>query len=456
MGKFAKIAIVFIVAVIVIATGFLYETGRLNLLSTGRISTQYPTTSPQYNSPNVVSSNQVNKSVGGSWTQTTGTVGVANNASSGIGILEGDGGSYFSSYSSTPLTTYVLPGYKQLVERMPFLALSDSSFNPGGATPYVSAPTSTSPSVSGITSLELAVFQPANGTGIVTVGYISERNQSEVNHIWTIMNDSAQNSTTSNVTLGFTTSGTPYIYAFVKSNEFTSLFAGLNATSDFVNVMISVYSNYLILVLHVSTVNVSQSSILSLMNSEVTVLKNPAPSPCHPIFLNSSQIQSQTGVFETNYLQVDVNIQNASSLFREFVNTSNTATTASESTYLNDALSNLSAIAFSTYGNGTGNTTLIGLLKFNDNYNTTLFDLAIAITSRSQQIFNSTYDGARYIFVNANTTEGTMNGQAYLNVSLMLFDYKSYIGIIEIQDVNGKLVSQAGMKVLLGDEVSIL
>ena len=58
--------------------------------------------------------------------------------------------------------------------------------------------------------------------------------------------------------------------------------------------------------------------------------------------------------------------------------------------------------------------------------------------------------------MNANTTEGTMNGQAYLNVSLMLFDYKSYIGIIEIQDVNGKLVSQAGMKVLLGDEVSLL
>ena len=82
MGKFAKIAIVFIVAVIVIATGFLYETGRLSLLSTGKNSTQYPTTSPQYNSPNVVSSNQVNKSVGGSWTQTTGTVGVASNASS--------------------------------------------------------------------------------------------------------------------------------------------------------------------------------------------------------------------------------------------------------------------------------------------------------------------------------------------------------------------------------------
>jgi hypothetical protein len=456
MGKFAKFAIVFIVAVIVIATGFLYETGRLSLPSTGKISTQYPTTSPQYNSPNVVSSNQVNKSVGGSWTQTTGTTGTSSNASAGIGILEGDGGSYFSSYSSTPLTTYVLPGYSQLVNRMPFLSFSGSSHSSGKATSYVSAPTSTSPSVSGITSLELAVFQPVSGTGIVTVGYISERNQSEVSHIWAVINDSAQNSTTSNVTLGFTSSGTPYVYAFVKSNEFIGLFSGLNTTSDFVNVMISVYSHDLILVLHLSTVNVSKSSILSLMNSEVTILKNPAPSPSHSIFLNSSQIEGQTGLLETNFLQVDVNIQNASSLFREFVNTSNTATTQSESAYLNDALSNLSAIAFSAYGNGSGNSTLIGLAKFNNYYNATLFNALFAIFPNTQQFVNLTYNGSRYIFLSANTTEGTMNDQSYVNVSLMFFDYKSYIGVIEIEDVNGKLVSQSGMKVLLGDEISLL
>ena len=455
MKNIMKMAIVVIVAALVISTGLLYATGYLNL-NNNKSTPTYSSSSPQYNSPNVVSSNQVNNSLGGSWNQTSGSTATANNASAGIAIIEGAGGSYYSSSTSVPLNTYIMPGYNQIVGKMPFISLQGSNAQSLSVNPSLSAPTSNSPALSGITSLEFAVFQPTSGVGIATVGYISERNVSEVTHIWSLMNASAKNSTKNNVSMGMTSSGTPYIYGFFESNTLKSLSSTFNATGMYVNIMISVYSNHLIMVLHLASVNETKNAILTLMNSEVAILKNPSSAPSHPIFITSAQIKGQTGVNETNFLQVDINIQNASTIYKEFVNTSNATTTSSESVYMGEAMSNISAIAFSTYGDNHGNGTLIGLLKFNNNFNTTLFNGILALSSHYSQFINSTYNGSRYIFVSVNTSTSTPTGMEHLNISMMFFDYKSYIGLVEIIDQNGKLVNQAGMKVLLGDEISLL
>ena len=155
----------------------------------GTSTTKYSSTSPQYNSPNVVSSNQVNSSMGGSWNQTSGSAATASNASAGISIIAGGGGTYFYSGSTgTPLTTYAMPGYNQMIEKMPFLSLQGSDSSSVSGTPFISSPTTNSSAISGMTSLEFAVFQPTSGKGIVTVGYISERSQTEITHIWNVLN----------------------------------------------------------------------------------------------------------------------------------------------------------------------------------------------------------------------------------------------------------------------------
>lgn len=450
MKSVFKIALVVIVAALVVSTGLLYATGKLT--SNGASSATYSSTSPQYNSPNVVSSNQVNKSMGGNWSQTTGSTATASNASAGMAIIEG-GGSSISFTGTTPLTTYVMPGYNQIVGKMPYISLQNSNAQSISATPSTSSTTSNTSPLNGLTSLEFAVFQPTSGAGIVTVGYISEKNLSIVTQVWTAMNNSAANSTSANVSMGMTAAGTPYIYGYFESSLFEHVSTAFNATGMYVNVMLSVYTKHLILVLHLSTVNESLNSTLSLMNSEVSILEHASSEPAHPIFITSTQIQAQTGINETNFLQVDVNIQNASTLYKEFVNTSNMTTTSSESAYMGEAMSNISTIAFSTYGDGQGNATLVGLLKFNNNFNTTLFNGFLTLTHNYSKVFkSSTLNGSRYVFFSENSTISASNS----NISIVLFDYNSYIGLIEIVNHNTKLVSQSGMEVLLGEEILLL
>ncbi len=439
-----KIALVIVVVALVVSTGFLYATGKLNLNSTS--TTIYPSTSPQYNSPNVVSSNQVNNSLGGGWNQTSGSSATATNASSGITTIEG--GTSTGPAAKVAVNSYAMPGYSQIVGEMPYLSLQNSISQ---YTPSTTTSANSSSPFTGMTSFEFAVFQPSKGAGLVTVGYISEKNQTTINRVWSAMNDSAKNSTTANVSKGMTSSGTPYVYGFFKSNMFKHMSNAFNATGMYVNVMISVYSNNLIIILHLANVNTTNASMLTLMNSEITVLKNPSSIPSHPIFITSAQIKNQTGINETNFLQLNINIQNASSIYKDFVNSSNLSTSSSETNYLGEAMSNLSAIGLSTYGDNKGNSTDVVLLKFNNNFNTTIFDGLLSVTNNESKVFSSsTLNGAKYVFYS--------NSSVYskTNISVMLFDYKSYVGIIELVNLNGPLVSQSGMKVLLGNEISLL
>lgn len=434
MKKLTAVVAVLVVALVVVSGVFIM--GIVPLPKTGSTKTTYSPSSPQYNSPNVVSSNNLNTSLGGSWYQTTGTSVLASNSAQAMGIIESKS---TSGLSVNYLKSFADPGNTILLSQMPFL----------------SPPTYNSPSLSGITSLELAIFESKHGKGISSAGYIEEKNQTEVTNIWNTMNSSAKNSSQGNVSTGVAVYGSPYIYAYTKS--YGGLFSGdLNSKSMYMNVIVSNYKTYLIMIFHFSTANVSGSNMTSLLNAELTILANPSSSPTHSIFLNSSQVKNSTGINEANYLQADINIQNASVLYNQFFNLTDSGLDPSELSVINDTLANITSVGVSVYGNGTGNVTLIGLASFSNSYNNTLFSMYLNYVHSESIVLHGKFNGSQYIYINQTSQVYFGSGYATDNSSILFFNYNGYLGVIYTSTLSGKLLSLSDMEVMLNGEITLL
>lgn len=343
----AKIGVIIavVVVLIVIVSGSLVLSGIVKLpsasLNSGTMSvTGTPATNSnvQQKAPNVVSSTQVNQSLGGGWNQKAGASGSSSNLSTAASITSFG----LVNPGSNPYEGTLITGIN---------GMRSTHFT--AFTPVTMSAQHLNPNMT-VQQFEANLYEPS-GNGFAALGYLQLQSSNNVTQVYQYINYSAHASynyssgTSSRI---FLTNGKDYLYQWAQAPF------GDNNSLWNLSILIGTDGTNLIGIFYFTPDNLSTTHFTSLLNAEITKLSNPSTNPINNVFLTTSQIDNQTGLSFKQQFSALVGISNGLAMFNEYNHAYNIVPTyyTSDPTYntlINDTISNLSLIGIASFSAGS-------------------------------------------------------------------------------------------------------
>jgi hypothetical protein len=339
MASSGKVAILVVVIVIVAVVGYAAYAGYIPGL---KFPSSTPTTSTAPNM-SVVSSSDVNSSIGGSWNQ------VAN-----------------LSFSTSNFTLLLNAAMNLSSQSSTTGGISSSSFSLGA-----------DQTVGQVQSVELVDFY--SNSGMIAAGYAHFKTNSSAQGLYSLI----QLGVTTNASLkNNVTTGTLSSYSYFILNG-TSSSSVMKTYSELV---VSNYGGEIIVIYQISSSSISTSNMLSLLSKEFFILKTYGPKTNGaPLIVSRSTVNSDLGLSLNNSFKIGAYVNSPFLLSKQVNFTSNLSSGSSTvgtlnlttKTTLNASLSPemfQSAIYFK------GNTSLFGAAVVKFGNNTVASDLYTNVT----------------------------------------------------------------------------
>ena len=421
MKKSITAAIAVLVVILVIIVG-LYYAGILKIQNQNNGSSSY--------APNVVSTSEVSKSLGGTWTRSSSGYGTSGNVSSFFNLLGGG--------ISQPIT------------------VMDASAGHSGSPQAIIASAQDQP-YENISAFEFSVYSP-NHAGFAAVGYATLKTSSDASNTFTAI---YSNVTSSSETGQFTTKGS------VSGNEYVYHWAYLSNTSltpsnQNESILIGIYGSSIIGIFYLTPSNLSLDNFTSLYLDQISKMSSITNPASIAVFVSSATVGSNIGGSWQNNIGIDVQIQNATSILHEFFGSlsNSSSLTKADVNILNQTVGNLSEIGLQAYSYGSMNSTVIGFAKFlNDKVPFAIYLAAVAYYQNATNGQISS-DNISYIYYHSYIPgyyyNATYNypGQ---NDSLLFADYNDYvIGLLYSGSGSSAAPTQTQFVNLLKAEVRVV
>ncbi len=367
-----------------------------------------PSTASDMYTPNVVSAQDVGRSLGGTWSQKVGTAGVIHNYGGFESLINMSTG-YGVGLNFAPAEFY---SHTTLVPSMYSSIASGSTFlNSSSSTNYVFP----------VSSFELGIFAPSK-MGFASVGYVQFTNSDYSTSIFNSIYQNVTNvSTTSYMTYRGDYNGSDFVYAWNS----TMIGQGSNAHNYNLSVLVGLDKPYLIYIFYLVTGNESLQSFENLFSTQVSMVAQISSS-VRSDFVSSSDLNT---TLKSDYLQeiaAQVSISNASQMLNtiyslEGYSSSYSSSVSQYSALVNQTIGNLTGLGLAAYlGNNSGNMSavMVGYASFlSDNASLELFTLLEAYS----HIHEITVNGYNALELNETVS---VSGQTF-SEGFIVVDYKN-------------------------------
>ncbi len=340
----AKIGVIIaiVVVLIVIVSGSLVLSGLLkfppnspNSGTTTVTGTPATNSNIQQKAPNVVSSTQVNQSLGSGWNQRAGASGSASNLSTATSITTFG----LVNPGSNPYKTSLITGIR---------GMKNTHFSV--FTPVTMSTQHLNPNLT-VQQFEANLYEPS-GNGFAALGYLQFGSSNNVTQVYQLINYSAHsyyNYSSVSSSKIYLTNGKNYLYQWAQKPF------GNNNSLWNLSILIGTDGANLIGVFYFTPDNLSMTHFTSLLNAEITKLSNPSANPINNVFITTSQVDAQTGISFNNTFSALIGINNGTAMFNEYAKAYNIETsslTPSERLLINDTVGNLTLIGMSEFNAG--------------------------------------------------------------------------------------------------------